>query len=114
MTPLIDVVFLLLVFFMLASTFVKYTQIDVAGSNSQKAANVKPGAVFVRVHEGGIIDLNGSPLELSRLTEALDAHWKVSGARVIVRPMENTDVQSLVRVLEKIRRSKIEKIIVAR
>ncbi len=114
MTPLIDVVFLLLIFFMLASTFMKYSRIDITGSVPGRAAQSVAGSLYLRIHEGGRIDLNGSPLELSTLVSALDAHADKAGARIIVRPMENTNVQDVVRILDIVRRSKIRQLIIAR
>lgn len=114
MTPLIDVVFLLLVFFMLASTFMKYSQIDVTGSMPGRAASVVQGANYVRIHASERIDLNGENIELNRLVSVLDEAASRPNARVIVRPMEKTDVQTLIKVLEVIRSSKINQIIVAK
>lgn len=114
MTPLIDVVFLLLVFFMLASTFMKYSQIDVTGSMPGRAASVVQGANYVRIHASERIDLNGENIELNRLVSVLDEAASRPNARVIVRPMEKTDVQALIKVLEVIRSSKINQIIVAK
>ena len=114
MTPLIDVVFLLLIFFMLASTFMKYTRIDITGSSPGRAVQSVQGALYLRIHEGGRIDLNAAPLELSDLIAALDRYAGNANARIIVRPLEKTTVQDVVRVLDIVRRSKIHRLIVAR
>ena len=114
MTPLIDVVFLLLVFFMLASTFLKFSQIDVTGSAPGRASAALQGAQYVRVHSAGHIDLNGVRISLAELPARLFAVSRSAGSKVIVRPMDKTDVQSLVRVLEVIRGTEIGQIIVAR
>ncbi len=113
MTPLIDVVFLLLIFFMLASTFMKYTRIDITGSTPGRAGHGVQGAIYLRIHEGGRIDLNAKPLELSALVAAIDVYADRPDARIIVRPMGNTNVQDVVRVLDVVRRSKIRRLIMA-
>ncbi len=114
MTPLIDVVFLLLVFFMLASTFLQYSRIDVIGSQSGRTVSYVAGAQYVRVHADGRIDLNGASVAMAGLVEALNLKSGEKNSRVIVRPAEGANVQHLVSVLEAVRRSRIEQIIVAR
>jgi biopolymer transport protein ExbD len=114
MTPLIDVVFLLLIFFMLASTFMKYSRIDITGSMPGRAARSVHGALYLRIHEGGRIDLNGAPLELAGLVAALDRHADDENARIIIRPLEKTTVQDVVNVLDVVRRSRLRQLIMAR
>ncbi|PLX44015.1 MAG: hypothetical protein C0605_03345 [Hyphomicrobiales bacterium] len=114
MTPLIDVVFLLLVFFMLASTFAQYSRIDVTGSRPGRAASAIAGSQYVRVHQDGRIDLNGAPVSLSALTAGLARPGGAGGVKVIVRPGEGANVQHLVTALEAIRAAAPDQIILAR
>lgn len=114
MTSLIDVVFLLLVFFMLASTFAQYSRIHVAGSAPGRAASAVQGAHFVRLHRDGRVDLNGSPLALVDLAAAISRSEAAPERRVIVRPLAGADVQQLVAVLEAVRRGQPQQIILAR
>ena len=114
MTPLIDVVFLLLVFFMLASTFLQYSRIDVTGSRPGRAASAISGSQYIRVHAGGRIDLNGAPVPLDGLAAALDRKAREEGSRVIVRPAGDASTQHLVTVLEAVGRARIAEVIVAR
>ncbi len=75
LTPLIDVIFLLLLFFMLSSTFSRYSEISVSGGGS-KSAQVSQPDVILSV-AGGELKLNGvvSPLGSieGRLGELKDA-----------------------------------------
>lgn len=114
MTPLIDVVFLLLVFFMLASTFLQYSRIDVTGSRPGRGAQFVAGAQYVRVHADGRVDLNGEALALAALPGALARKGAAADSRVIVRPAEGASVQHLVAVLEAVRGARIGQIILAR
>lgn len=117
LTPLIDVVFLLLIFFMLASTFMKFTHLEVSGSRPGQAAVAVRGALFIRLHSDGRMDLNGAPVSRDDLIASLDSHADEAdnaNARLIVRPMDGVSVQQLVSALAHIRRSKIQHIIMAR
>ena len=73
MTSLIDVIFLLLLFFMLSSTFSRFAEVELAtggGTASVAASNIRP--LFLRLSEDSL-DLNGDPLALDALSDALKA-----------------------------------------
>lgn len=114
MTPLIDVVFLLLVFFMLASTFLQYSRIDVTGSRPGASSRHVSGSQYVRVHAGGRLDLNGVPVALEDLAAKLDRNAGEDGSRVILRPVADANVQHLVTVMEAVKHARITELIVAR
>ncbi len=114
MTPLIDVVFLLLLFFMLASTFDKYAEIDlkVAGAGAANPSSERP--VFVRVHVGGRVDVNAVATEVNELSEVL-ARLVAEGRRaVVVQLRRGVVTQEMVNVLERIRTSGIGTIVLSR
>lgn len=60
MTSLIDVIFLLLLFFMLASSFTRYQSLEVSSGGEGGGTEIKPA--YLRVHSSDRIDLNGQPL----------------------------------------------------
>ena len=102
LTPLIDVVFLLLVFFMLSSTFLRYTGVDLTGGRSgiDRRADVK-NLVIVRVKGGSNIDVNGKPVALEQLKSELASLASGEGIKVAIKPMEDAKVQEVVEVLER-------------
>ncbi|WP_421904444.1 biopolymer transporter ExbD [Mameliella sp.] len=73
MTSLIDVIFLLLLFFMLSSTFSRFAEVELAagGAGNGDASGLRP--VFLRLAPDGL-SLNGTSHELSTLPEALRQH----------------------------------------
>ncbi len=62
-SPLIDVVFILLIFFMVTTTFVKDAQLDIErpGASSGEAANSK--AVRVSIDRSGAVYLGDAPVK---------------------------------------------------
>jgi biopolymer transport protein ExbD len=99
LTSLIDVIFLLLLFFMLASSFTRYQSLDVSSGNSGGGVDARPA--YLRIHAADKLDLNGLPLvkadlshRLSDLdTDAVVAIW--SGPRASVQDV--VDVMSAAR-----------------
>lgn len=73
MTSLIDVIFLLLLFFMLSSTFSKFAEIELAGQSVQDAGTADQ-TLFLQVTPDDL-RLNTAPLNINglsaRLTEVL-------------------------------------------
>jgi biopolymer transport protein ExbD len=99
LTSLIDVIFLLLLFFMLASSFTRYQSLNVSSGGAGGGADVKPA--YLRIHAAERLDLNGRPLtksdmakRFSKLNEdAVIAIW--SGPEATVQDV--VDVMSAAR-----------------
>jgi biopolymer transport protein ExbD len=114
LTPLIDVVFLLLVFFMLASTFARLHYLPLDSSGPGAAATDAGQSVLVRVGAGGAVDINGEPVAASDLARRLDDFARRGTKRAIVRVQPGARTEDLVRVLEQARRSTLENLAVVR
>jgi biopolymer transport protein ExbD len=102
LTPLIDVVFILLVFFMLASSFLEWRSISIAGGTTGAARPGLEGALLVDLLTDGL-RLSGevvTPEDLSRRIEARLVDRP--DQRVVVRPGPEVDVQRTVAVLDRL------------
>jgi len=102
LTPLIDVVFILLFFFMLASTFVQWRSIDLGLTSPEGASASVEGAILVRVHSQGL-DLNGRPVALGDLSAAAGRYLQRRDDQpVVVQAGEGVDLQRLVDVFDRL------------
>ena len=73
MTSLIDVIFLLLLFFMLTSTFSKFSEVELASAaGSAQAAPSQARPIFLQLDAEGL-RINGRDHTLASLAEALAA-----------------------------------------
>ena len=72
MAPLIDVVFLLLIFFMLTSTFLQ-PSIPLALPQAAAADEPPPAPVFVSVDQSGVVYVNQEPVERDAFAAQLGA-----------------------------------------
>ncbi|MFP4240307.1 biopolymer transporter ExbD [Rhodosalinus sp.] len=71
MTSLVDVIFLLLLFFMLTSTFTRFAEVELtSGGGGTATAETRP--LFLQVAPDRL-SLNGAPVALEELAEALAA-----------------------------------------
>lgn len=86
-TPLIDVVFLLLIFFMVSTTFDRESEINITlPKASEEYTDVKPDAVNIEVDIQGRVYINKQPLINSQLTTIREA------IRNAIHDMENPPV----------------------
>jgi biopolymer transport protein ExbD len=103
LTPLIDVVFILLVFFMLASSFIDWRSITLATPAPAGASASMDGAMLVELRADGTLRLSGevmTPEQLAgrlrqRLAEAPDQ-------RVLVRAGRGVALQPAVALLDRL------------
>ena len=81
MTSLIDVVLLLLIFFMVSTSFVKQSQIAISLPEADSAAIVDevPEQIDIMITETGTFLINGRELINSRVETIRNALQKVSG-----------------------------------
>jgi len=104
LTPLIDVVFILLVFFMLASSFLDWRAISLdtvePPPTVRKATDKRPLLVGVGAHE---TRLNGEVLPMDELLERLQQSLASDPeARVQVQPLGDTRLQAVISVLDRL------------
>lgn len=112
LTPLIDVVFLLLIFFMLASTFLRFGHLPIS-SGAPGASS--PLAQVIRMHlREGQIALNGKPVAREALTAHLNALAAQGAKKAVIEVGTGVSVQELIAVLERAKRSKLKSITVTR
>ena len=109
LTPMIDVVFLLLVFFMLAARFGQDMEIGAAMTGSGSGYSGPPRLITVTA-EG--VQLNGFAQTLEALPSAVRGLMETSGDLVVVRPVEGAEVQALVDVMATLRATDIANIAV--
>lgn len=97
MTPLIDVVFLLLLFFMLTSTFSTFGEIELnQAANGRSVQDPPSNRVFVQLGEERLT-LNGATVTLENLAETVET------GLVLVSLDEDVTAQRVVDLLVRLR-----------
>lgn len=97
MTPLIDVIFLLLMFFMLSSTFSAFGEITLNQATAGTAAPATPSErSFVQLGAERLA-LNGAPVTLDELAARIET------GQVLVSLDADTSAQRLVDLLARLR-----------
>lgn len=110
LTSLIDVIFLLLLFFMLASSFSRYQAMPIASGGSGGGAEIKPA--YFRIHANDRMDLNGQPIERAEFAERFAALSANEGTLVAIWSGPDAHVQDVVDVMSAARNQGLNTVIV--
>jgi biopolymer transport protein ExbD len=112
LTPLIDIVFLLLVFFLLTTQFIEEDGIGVKLPSSNSFTTRDRDEVAIAITPQGDLFVQGQRLPLSGLTAKLE---EVLGAdtTVVVRGDRDVALQTLVSVMEKAKAAGAARLVVA-
>ncbi|WPZ35141.1 biopolymer transporter ExbD [Thalassobaculum sp. OXR-137] len=102
LTPLIDVVFILLVFFMLASSFLDWRTIDLAAPTSAGAGSAMTGAMLLEIRPDGL-RLSGHMVTLDEAERKIMAKVREKAdQRVLIKPADGVALQDTVSVLDRL------------
>ena len=103
-SPLIDMVFILLIFFMVSTTFVKDLKLDVERPGAASAERASTKAIRVHVERSGAIYLDGQPVKpwmlQSRIRDMLRGG---SATTVLVIADRLVSAEKLVEVVDQCR-----------
>jgi len=109
LTPLIDVVFILLIFFMLASQFVDWRQIKLTPQAQFSEAVGEEQTLSLILQNDGSFMLDGQAVEgLQLAIAALISHGK--NRTVFIEPEEAVEIQSVIDVIEALNASGFTKV----
>lgn len=100
LTPMIDVVFLLLVFFMLASRFGQEMEIDLPLTAVSDTPYRGPPRLIDVMPDG--VMLNGVPIGIEDLLPELGTMMLSHTDAIILRPRDEADLQRVVEVMESL------------
>ena len=104
LTPMIDVLMLLIIFFMVGTKFIeseKAMELQIPTVSDQaNALSQKPAKKVVNVYQDGTLSLDGKPVSLEQLTKRLSAaRSQYKGLGVLVRGDSEANFQRVASVL---------------
>jgi biopolymer transport protein ExbD len=114
MTPLIDMVFILLIFFLVTASFTKESGIDVDRPTASTAIREEQGSMIIGINKDGEIWMDNQQVEL----RAVRAHVEHNYAQnpegtVIILADENARTGTTVEVLDQVRLAGVTNVSIA-
>ncbi len=102
LTPLIDVVFILLIFFMLASSFLDWRTVKLSAPAVSAASSSMEGSLLVEIRTDGL-RFGGETVSLDQLVERIQKGLSDSDRRVVlIRPDQGISLQQTVTVVDRL------------
>ncbi|TDF39594.1 biopolymer transporter ExbD [Alteromonadaceae bacterium M269] len=114
MTPMLDIVFIMLIFFIVTTSFVKQAGVEVIKPAAKTAIKEKSANIFVAVTDGGDVWLDRRKVDVDRVStniERLLAEQPTD--RVIVQADADADHGVVVKVMDQIKAAGINRIIIS-
>jgi biopolymer transport protein ExbD len=114
MTPMLDVVFIMLIFFIVTTSFVKESGVSVSSPQAQTASQQESVNIFIAITAAGEVWVDRRPVD-PRSVRAIVArlHADNPEGSVIIQADEDAATGMLVEVMDQVRLAGVEKIAVA-
>ena len=113
-TSLIDVLFLLLIFFIMSSTFIEQPGMKLELPESQSATSEKMKELILEMKEDGQITLNQEPASLDNLEELFEqAIPSMEEKTLVIKADKHVPHGDVVKVMDMAKLSGLEKLVIA-
>ena len=114
LTPLIDMVFILLIFFAVNSTFVKFPGVDVDQPVARSTVVQQSATILIAVTDTGEIWIDRNQIDIRRLRGAIERMFvETPDASVVILSDQNSRTGIVVEVIDQARLAGASKVALA-
>jgi biopolymer transport protein ExbD len=108
-TPMLDVVFIMLIFFIVSTSFVKESGLAIFRSNQSPQPTPEVKVANIKLNNGSSHSVNGIETDLGGI-QALLTQFKAENPEVKVQIMSSNEIKTgdLVNVIQQVKNTKIE------
>lgn len=113
-TPLIDIVFIMLIFFIVTTSFVKETGVEVNRPSANTAQKQEKGSILIAIRENGEIWFNKRNIDLRSVRANVErAHAENPEGGVVIIADKQSATGTLVDVMDQVKLAGVNKISIA-
>ena len=114
LTPMLDVVFIMLIFFIVTTSFVKESGIEVSRPNAKSAEKQKRASIFIAIDSEDRIWLQKGKIEVDAVRANIEKlHAESPEGGVVIQADKKSQTGILVKVMDQIRLAGVKNISVA-
>ncbi|AXR07758.1 ExbD/TolR family protein [Salinimonas sediminis] len=112
MTPMLDIVFIMLIFFIVTTSFVKEKSLDVSRPEDNQSNNNQPSkALSIRIDETGTITMGGREVDIRRVVANAQTYLAENNTdTAAIQADENTEEGVVVEVMNQVKIAGIDKV----
>ncbi|MBU3021972.1 biopolymer transporter ExbD [Aestuariibacter sp. A3R04] len=112
MTPMLDIVFIMLIFFIVTTSFVKEKGLDVNRPEDNKSNNNQPSrSLSIRIDANGIISMGGREVDIRRVVANAQTFLAENNTdSAAIQADQDTEHGIVVEVMNQVKIAGIEKI----
>jgi biopolymer transport protein ExbD len=104
LTPMLDVVFIMLIFFIVTSSFVRESGIDINRPDAKSAVKVKNGNILVAINSNNEIWIDKRMIDISAVRANIARlHAEMPKSSVIVQADKDSNSGMLIKVVDQIK-----------
>lgn len=114
MTPMLDIVFIMLIFFVVTTSFIKESGIDVNRPSAQTAEVKEQGNILVAIDKSGQIWIDKRVVDIRAVRANVERlHAENPQGTVVIQSDSDAKTGLLVKVLDQVRLAGIESVSIA-
>ena len=114
LTPMLDVIFIMLIFFIVTTSFVKESGIEVNRPNAATATEQKRASIFIAINDKGQIFLQKRQINIEAVRPNIEKlHAESPEGSVVIQADKSSETGVLIQVMDQIRSAGVKNISVA-
>jgi biopolymer transport protein ExbD len=111
MTPMLDIVFIMLIFFIVTTSFVKPSGLDYNKPKASQATSKPSANIFIGISKTGVIMMENRQVDIERVTANVERMLaEAPEAAVLIQADKDTQHGLVVKVLDEVKSAGIDKI----
>ncbi|WP_027960988.1 ExbD/TolR family protein [Halomonas halodenitrificans] len=112
LTPMLDVVFIMLIFFIVTTSFIKESGVEIERPESSAAAPQADAQLMVAITPEDAVWVDGEPVDAHRVGDVVAPLVSDDGG-VVIQADRNASTGRLIEVMDRIRQAGVDNVAVA-
>lgn len=113
MSPLIDVVFILLIFFIVTTVFVRETGVEVDKPQALSAATLKNNVIMIAITDAGHVMYDGSNIGVVGVKSVIEQSSDKGDRPVVVQADKQVPTEKLIAVIDELKLAGVNNVSIA-